>query len=106
MIRCLYQLAPQRTIAAGPIAFAILLRLVLCVHAFQFGVELIQVMDSQSFRKHGLLRRAEFKLAVMGEDNVLNLVFERKREFRMARILSRTISSAITICPSNCPRVE
>ena len=97
----------QRWIVAGPgacpnLRFALELR----AHALHLGIEIVEIVQHERFRKHGQLGRAEFVLAVMADDEVLDQGLELSRESRApCGSLACSISSSMIMCPSNWPRV-
>src|ERR1700690_407199 len=57
-------------------------------HRGHFGIQVVHVMEHQSFPNHGKLRRAKFIFAVVADENVLNdgLKFGRKAFNRFDRL--------------------
>jgi hypothetical protein len=62
-------------------------------------------MQQERFGKHGQLGRAEFVLAVVADDEMLEKSLEFGRKVGDQREFACNISSSMIMCPSNWPRV-
>ena len=58
-------------------------------HAFHLGIEVVEVMEKESLGEDGYLGRAEFQMAVMAEDHVLDEVPQLDGELRQSLQLLR-----------------
>src|ERR1019366_5336405 len=64
------QRPPQRRIVAGPRAFEFGLALEVSAHCLHLGIQIVKIVQHERFGKHRQLRRSEFVLPVIADDQM------------------------------------
>ena len=99
------QRASERGVVAGPGTLEVGLALELGAHGLHFGIQVVHVVQQERFGKHGQLGRAEFVLAVVADDQVLEQGLEFDGKSGTIASFACSISSSMIMWPSNWPRV-
>ena len=104
-LRAIQQRPPEGSVVTGPGTFQVSFALEVGAHGLHLGIQVIHIVQEQRFREHGELGRAEFVLAMVADDEMLQQSLECVGKPGTSASLACSISSSMTMCPSNWPRV-